>query len=53
MAIKYNEAFAHVCTAAYFAKESLKWELPEDVKKRILSLITELETIKADLEVRQ
>lgn len=48
--MKYNEAFAHICTGNYFLKESLNWDLPEDVKAKLVNMIAELEAIKADLE---
>lgn len=48
--MKYNEAFAHVCTGTYFLKEALNWDLPQDAKDKIVNMIAELEALKADLE---
>ena len=45
----YNEAFTMICAASYFAKEALKFKMPEAMASKISEIAAELENIKQDV----
>ena len=48
---EYNEAFTMMCAASYFAKEALKFKMPEGVPSKISEIAAELEEIKQDMRL--
>lgn len=47
----YNEAFTMICAASYFAKEALKFKMPEGMASKISEIAAELENIKQDMRL--
>ena len=45
----YNESFTMICAASYFAKEALKFKMPEGMASKISEIAAQLEEIKQDV----
>lgn len=50
---EYNEAFTMICAASYFAKEALKFKMPEGMASKISEIAAGLDELKQDLKEEQ